>query len=152
MKKFFILICAAVFVILLQIQCLAMNTVASTEIPNADKKVIMDATINDMVNRGFSIVSANEYQLSFKRDLYNVPKSMLFDPKLNGTPEGRITLNIIQVNRNVRIIAEAKIFTNYNNGYTRSFLVDAKYIQPLLDNMKDKFIGSVKFQIKWSAL
>ncbi|TCL69901.1 hypothetical protein EDC14_101122 [Hydrogenispora ethanolica] len=152
MKKFFILICIALIALLFQIQCLAMNTVASTEIPNADKKLIIDATISDMVNRGFSVVSVNEYQISFKRDLFNVPKAMLFDPKLNGTPEGRITLNIVQVNRNVRIVAEAKIFTNPNSGYERSFPVDAKYIQPLLDDMKYKFIGAIKFQIKWSSL
>ncbi len=150
MKKLMVILILMSLTVLCQPTCFAGTATATTEITDANKDQVINMIVYDMIKRGFSVVDENGSQISFKRDLYYFPKK-IFDYQLNGTPEGRITLNVLQINHNVRIIAEGEIIAR-GRGYEQNFPVDPKYLQPFLDDIGNKYRTSLKFQIKWSSL
>ncbi len=150
MRKLMLIMIVIGLTLLFQLGCFAGTTTATTEITDANKDQVINVIVYDMIKRGFSVVDDNGSQISFKRDLYYFPKK-IFDYQLNGTPEGRITLNVLQINHNVRIIAEGEIIAR-GRGYEQNFRIDPKYIQPFLDDIGNKYRTSLKFQIKWSSL
>jgi hypothetical protein len=146
MKK--ILIIIASFVLLSSV-CLGANQqAASTEITGFDKKPITDELVKTMMDEGYNIKTTNDYQMVFCKDLTDFKSMFFLGSKFNGTPEMRITFNIVQLDKIVKITADAKAVTNPNSGFERYTQVNPQNIQPLLDNIKFKFNGAMMYGLK----
>lgn len=145
MKKHVFILCLVImFLLLISSFCIAAN-LFNVEIADADKKQVTDIIINDLISWGYSIVTVNEYQLSFRKDLDNSMDKFIFGTNFNRIPESRVSFNIISINGNVKITLEVKIVSNPGSGYERSTAITDASWQSYLNNLKAKFNGQIVY-------
>jgi len=140
MKK---LILIGIMLLMFNGTVLAAN-VASVQIKNSDKKQVMDAVVKHMVENGYNIMTANDYQIVFKTDLKGFVPTLFFGTRFNGTPEMRVYINFVQMNQDLTLTGESKIISNPNSGYEKATAGDYQTVQPILDEIRFKFNGGYR--------
>jgi predicted metalloprotease with PDZ domain len=142
MKKFFLILT----LLFIASVCYAANQLFNTEIQDADKKTAMDAIVQYMQDKGFTILTVNDYQLAFRKDARGLAKFLL-GSKFNSTPEERIYFNIAQIGQSIKITLEGKMVVNPNSGFEKPTSLHLPVYQTYLDDIKAKFNGCTKFGI-----
>ncbi len=140
MKKYLQLIIAIMLVFIIVSNSFATN-LFTTEINDADKKQVVDIIINDLISWGYSVLTINEYQLSFRKDMDNSMAQIFLGSNFNRTPELRATFNIVSINNNVKITLEVKAVTNPNSGFEHYTPITHASWQTYLNGVKGKFNG-----------
>lgn len=132
------LIISLMFVLLLSILGTAhASKVYSTDINNVDKKVVIDFMINELLSKGFNLVTVNNYQVIVRKDIDNIMLRALYGSRYNTTPEVRMSLNFIQLDKVVRVGAEARVVTNPNSAFEKSEVIESNETQKMLDRFKN---------------
>ncbi|MDG4475644.1 hypothetical protein [Thiovibrio frasassiensis] len=99
-----------------------LNTPSSkpeVTIPNGQKKAVIDKITNMMLGRGYKIKNINEYSAVFGKPLQSTGAAILFGSQFNTTPEGRISYNIVDTTKGVRVIGTLEVVTNPGSGLER---------------------------------
>jgi hypothetical protein len=88
-------------------------------IPNVTKKQVTDVLVNQMLERGFNIKSANDYNIIFTKPMEKFGEQLLLGSQYNSTPENRISANIVESSAGIRIVLNNQAITNPGSGYER---------------------------------
>lgn len=110
----------------------------SVDLENVKKKDAIDFIVNDLIYRGFSIMTINDYQIIMRKDADDFASKALYGSDFNRTPEFRLEINLAQLSNDLKLVAFEKIVTNPNSAYEKSSSSDDPEIQRLLNTYKER--------------
>lgn len=88
-------------------------------IPNVSKDIAIDYLVNLMISKGYKIKQTTNYKITFKKKNDKYMAALLFGSRYDGTPENRISFNLINTSSGIRIITSIEIITNPNSAFER---------------------------------
>lgn len=140
--------------IILMVLCLILPIACEAgfqvELYDVDKKAVGDYLMSDMVLRGYNILSSQESQVAFRKDVTNIWAQVLLGSRFNGTPELRAYFNLVPMNGGVLVTADVRIVTNPNSGFEHYTVITNKEWQQYLDIMKQYFNGYIGYGFSYA--
>jgi hypothetical protein len=111
-------------------------------ISGATKKEILDVLVAEMLANGAQIKQMNDYSVVFGKRDSSLSGALLFGSKYDSTPEMRITYNMVETGKAIRVFCNAAMVTNPGSGFERVNDVTggklAHEIQAMLERLKAK--------------
>lgn len=112
------------------------SKVNSVDISNVDKKTVIDYMVNELLGRGFNIITVTDYQAILRKDVDDFKMRLLYGSRYNTTPEFRISFNFVQIADIVKVTAESRIVTNPNSSFEQSQVISGNDTQKMLERYK----------------
>lgn len=86
-----------------------------------EKKKVIDATVNAILNEGYSIITVTDYQVIARKTITNnLAASFLYGSRYNINPEYRFFVSFADYNNSsVRAVAEIQIITNPGSAFEK---------------------------------
>jgi ABC-type oligopeptide transport system substrate-binding subunit len=106
------------------------------------KAKVKEELLNQMANMGYITTHTDDSMVVFDRPVDNPMAAAFFGSRYDSTPNTRLTYQIIQQEKWVRVIADFVIITNPGSGFERRTDMnrneDSKHVQQLLNGIRDK--------------
>lgn len=91
---------------------------AEISIP-ATANAIKPQLINEMLNKGYSVMADTPYMITFDRVADNLGAMFLFGTRYGGAPHARISFTMAEINGSTRIVADAALIGNAGTAFER---------------------------------
>jgi hypothetical protein len=103
----------------------------------APATAIKSQLINEMLNRGFSVVSDSPYLVVFEKVSDNLGAMFLFGTRYGGAPHVRASFSIADLNGSSRVVSDVALIGNAGTAFERrtdlNFGTDAAQAQEMLN-------------------
>lgn len=110
-------------------------------IHGVQKTAVKDRLTSDMVNRGYLMTKSDDSLIAFDRAVDNFMVNALLSSRYDSTTNARVTYNLIQLDKDVRVIADCAVITNPGSAFEKRTDMngnpDTYKIQAMLDSLKN---------------
>lgn len=106
-------------VIMLQSACYAYSSSLLLDDTRIIKKDVIDMVVGNFVNDGFTVGSANDYQVTFEKPVTNFLTRALYATPAYPTPYYRVIVNFAPTNGGLKLVLNAQIVSNPNSGHEK---------------------------------
>lgn len=89
------------------------------EVFGASPDKVKPVLVSLMVNDGFNLTRDTNYQLAFDKPVQNVLAAALLGSKYDATPNERVSLMLVPVGPNTRVILDISVVTNPGSAFER---------------------------------
>lgn len=83
----------------------------------AEKKRVIAALTNRMLDKGWQVKSADEHRVVFKRVDDSIGGMAMFGTNFNGFPEARAEYSLVDSEGGVRVVCNLKMVSNPGSGF-----------------------------------
>jgi hypothetical protein len=85
----------------------------------APANTVKSLIINEMMNRGFSILGDTPSVITFGKITDNLVANLFFGTRAGGAPQARITYSMAEINGSTRVMGDAALVSNAGTGFER---------------------------------
>lgn len=122
MRSALLALCVAVMTLTACATPIQHNTASrkvEATIRGVSKSTVKDRIIDGMVNKGYSVTRSDDAVISFDRPTDDVLAAAFLGSRYDGTPNARITFNLIQTKGAVRVVVDCAAVTNPGSAFER---------------------------------